>query len=162
MDRICGYVAVGRTTKRLALRTLNSFINLLLIYNSFMILTRRGEGGGCLKQLLKASTCAALFLSYSFFSCTLYVPPPPPCYSILFRHFSSEYFFPYFSLPYKRIRNWNRRCHRWIDERLGRKLLCNYKKRFSTWIIRQLHWKRSYQYCKLHCKIMYVRDPLQQ
>ena len=91
MDRICGYVAVGRTTKRLALRTLNSFINLLLIYNSFMILTRRGEGGGCLKQLLKASTCAALFLSYSFFSCTLYVPPPPPCYSILFRHFSSEY-----------------------------------------------------------------------
>ena len=76
MDRICGYVAVGRTTKRLALRTLNSFINLLLIYNSFMILTRRGEGGGCLKQLLKASTCAALFLSYSFFSCTLYVPPP--------------------------------------------------------------------------------------
>ena len=76
MDRICGYVAVGRTTKRLALRTLNSFINLLLIYNSFMILTRRGEGGGCLKQLLKASTCAALFPSYSFFSCTLYVPPP--------------------------------------------------------------------------------------
>ena len=70
-------MAVGRTTKRLALRTLNSFINLLLIYNSFMILTRRGEGGGgCLKQLLKASTCAALFLSYSFFSCTLYVPPP--------------------------------------------------------------------------------------
>ena len=117
MDRICGYVAVGRTTKRLALRTLNSFINFLLIYNSFMILTRRGEegglfyqlfinflliynsfmiltrrgeGGGCLKQLLKASTCAALFPSYSFFSCTLYVPPPP-CYSILFRHFSSEY-----------------------------------------------------------------------
>ena len=89
MDRICGYVAVGRTTKRLALRTLNSFINFLLIYNSFMILTRRGEGGGCLKQLLKASTCAALFPSYSFFSCTLYVPPP--CYSILFRHFSSEY-----------------------------------------------------------------------
>ena len=39
-------MAVGRTTKRLALRTLNSFINFLLIYNSFMILTRRGEGGG--------------------------------------------------------------------------------------------------------------------
>ena len=45
MDRICEYVAVDRTTKRLALRILNSFINLFLIYNSFMILTRRGEGG---------------------------------------------------------------------------------------------------------------------
>ena len=105
MDRICGYVAVGRTTKRLALRILNSFINLSLIYNSFMIPTRRGEGGGCLRQLLKASTCAGLFPSYSFFFLHPLCTPPPPCYSILFRHFSSEYFFPYFSLPYKRIRN---------------------------------------------------------
>ena len=93
MDRICEYVAVGRTKKRLALRTLNSFINLLLIYNSFMILTRRGEGGGCLKQLLKASTCAALFPSYSFFSCTLYVPPPPHAIVFYFVIFQVSIFF---------------------------------------------------------------------
>ena len=93
MDRICGYVAVGRTTKRLALRILNSFINLLLIYNSFMIPTRRGEGGGCLRQLLKASTCAGLFPSYSFFFLHPLCTPPPHAIVFYFVIFQVSIFF---------------------------------------------------------------------